>query len=85
MTYEVIRYFVDLLDDNHEYHEGDTYPRTGYKPTESRCEELSGYANKQHTPLIKAAEKAAEDAVEDISEKPVEVKAEDKPKRRRKK
>lgn len=85
MTYEVIRYFVDLLDDDHEYSEGDTYPRIGYKPTESRCEELSSYANKQHTPLIKAAEKAAEGAVEDIPETPVEVKAEDKPKRRRKK
>lgn len=84
MTYEVIRYFVDLLDDNHEYHEGDTYPRTGYKPTESRCEELSGYANKQHTPLIKVAQKAATDVVKDAPEVS-EVKAEEKPKRRRKK
>lgn len=70
MTYEVIRYFVDLQDDNHEYREGDTYPRTGYKPTESRCEELSGYANKQHVPLIKAAEKAAESVVEHAESKP---------------
>lgn len=70
MTYEVIRYFVDLLDDNHEYREGDTYPRAGYKPTESRCKELSGYANKQHTPLIKAAEKAAEGVVEHAESKP---------------
>lgn len=70
MTYEVIRYFVDLLDDNHEYREGDTYPRTGYKPTESRCEELSGYANKQHAPLIKAAEKATEGVVEHVESKP---------------
>lgn len=62
--YTVIRYFVDLEDDNHEYHEGDAYPRTGYKPTESRCNELSGNANKQHTPLIKAAEKAAESVTE---------------------
>ena len=85
MIYEVIAAFTDLADGNHKYNIGDTYPRTGYKPTESRCEKLSSSFNRQGKPLIKVAQKAATDVVEDIPEKPVEAKAEEKPKRRRKK
>lgn len=85
MMYEVIAAFTDLADNNHKYNVGDMYPRTGYKPTESRCEKLLSGKNRQGHPLIKIAQKAAADVVEDIPETPVEVKAEDKPKRRRKK
>lgn len=84
MMYEVIVAFTDLADGNHKYNIGDTYPRTGYKPTESRCEKLSSSFNRQGKPLIKVAQKAATDVVKDASEVS-EVKAEDKPKRRRKK
>lgn len=85
MMYEVIAAFTDLVDNNHKYNVGDMYPRTGYKPTESRCEKLLSGKNRQGHPLIKIVQKAAADVVEDIPETPVEVKAEDKPKRRRKK
>ena len=82
--YEVIVAFTDLADGNHKYNIGDTYPRTGYKPTESRCEKLSSSFNRQGKPLIKVAQKAATDVVKDVPEVS-EVKAEEKPKRRRKK
>lgn len=82
--YEVIVAFTDLTDGNHKYNIGDTYPRTGYKPTESRCEKLSSSFNRQGKPLIKVAQKAATDVVKDAPEVS-EVKAEEKPKRRRKK
>ena len=82
--YEVIVAFTDLADGNHKYNIGDTYPRTGYKPTESRCEKLSSSFNRQGKPLIKVAQKAATDVVKDAPEVS-EVKAEEKPKRRRKK
>lgn len=84
MMYEVIVAFTDLADGNHKYNIGDTYPRTGYKPTESRCEKLSSSFNRQGKPLIKVAQKAATDVVKDAPEVS-EVKAEEKPKRRRKK
>lgn len=84
MMYEVIAAFTDLADGNHKYNIGDTYPRTGYKPTESRCEKLSSNFNRQGKPLIKVAQKAATDVVKDAPEVS-EVKAEEKPKRRRKK
>ena len=81
MMYEVIVAFTDLADGNYKYKVGDMYPRTGYKPTKSRCEKLSSKFNRQGKPLIKIAQKAATDVVEDIPE----VKAEEKPKRRRRK
>ena len=84
MMYEVIVAFTDLADGNHKYNIGDTYPRIGYKPTESRCEKLSSSFNRQGKPLIKVAQKAATDVVKDAPEVS-EVKAEEKPKRRRKK
>lgn len=85
MMYEVIVAFTDLTDGNHKYNIGDTYPRTGYEPTENRCEKLLSDKNRQGHPLIKTVQKAVADVVEDIPETPVKAKAEDKPKRRRKK
>lgn len=69
MTYEVIRAFTDLQDNNHFYAVGDTYPRNGYNPTESRYAELSGDGNKQGTPLIKAPEKPAKAVIDDVVER----------------
>lgn len=58
--YKVIKLFTDLQDGGHRYEVGDEYPRKGYEPTEERIAELSGRANKQGAPLIKAITKKAE-------------------------
>jgi len=52
MMYKVIKYFTDLQDDNHAYHEGDTYPREGLEVLASRFKELSGKNNLRGEPLI---------------------------------
>ena len=44
--YRVIEYFTDLHDDDHEYREGDVFPREGIKVSKERLEELRG------TPVI---------------------------------
>lgn len=59
MEYRVIEAFVDLLDDNHLYQVGDTFPRPGKDVTLSRINELASADNKLGTPLIKLADKAA--------------------------
>ena len=38
--YRVIEYFTDLHDDDHEYREGDVFPREGIKVSKERLEEL---------------------------------------------
>lgn len=53
MKYEVIHFFTDLLDNEHAYNVGDSFPRKGVEVTEERLKELSGPNNKQGTPLIK--------------------------------
>ena len=50
--YKVIKYFVDLQDNNHKYDVGDTYPRKGLNVLQSRINELASDKNKQKTPLI---------------------------------
>lgn len=70
--YRVIEMFTDLQDSNYRYNVGDVYPRTGYKPSAKRIDELSGANNKRGKPLIKAAQESAESVTED------------KPKRRKK-
>ena len=60
--YKVLKYFVDLQDNNHPYDpaKGDTYPRKGLEPSAERIAELSGADNLQKTPLIaEIKEKAA--------------------------
>lgn len=59
MEYRVIEAFVDLLDDNHLYQVGDTFPRPGKDVTLSRINELASADNKLGTPLIKLVDKAA--------------------------
>lgn len=63
--YRVIRDFTDSYDQRTIYRVGDKFPRSGYKPDDSRIEELLGTGNKQGVPLIaKTQEKAKEDASE---------------------
>lgn len=82
--YEVIKMFTDLKDNNYRYEVGDSYPREGYKPTEERIRELSSYANKQHTALIKAVyEPATEETKNSVSETAEKNVVKEKPKARR--
>lgn len=82
--YEVIKGFMDLQDDNYLYEVGQTYPRTGYKPTDERIAELSGSNNKRGKPLIKARQNTTESVIEGKQEVTTEV-TESKPRRGRKK
>lgn len=50
--YRVIKRFIDLQDDNHEYKENDEFPRKGLNVSELRLSQLSSNANRQKTPLI---------------------------------
>lgn len=68
--YRVIEVFTDLQDNNYRYNVGDEYPRTGYKPSAKRIDELSGTNNKRGKPLIKAAQESAQSVTEGIKEKP---------------
>lgn len=54
--YKVIVYFTDLHDNDHEYHEGDIFPREGIKVADERLAELSGSDNKRGIPLIEKVE-----------------------------
>lgn len=53
MTYEVIKYFTDLQDNDYEYNVGDVFPREDLKVSDDRIKELSTDKNRQRTPLIK--------------------------------
>ena len=50
--YQVMEYFVDLHDADHEYHPGDIFPREGISVSEERLKELAGSDNKRGMPLI---------------------------------
>lgn len=52
MTNKVIKYFTDLQDNNHEYNEGDVFPREGKEVSEERLAELSTKNNRQGVSLI---------------------------------
>lgn len=60
--YKVIKYFMDLQDNNHPYNVGDVFPRKGIKVEEARFAELAGSENKQGTPLIQRVEEKAKKA-----------------------
>ena len=69
--YRVIEVFTDLQDSNYRYNVGDEYPRTGYKPSTKRIDELSGANNKRGKPLIKAVQESVTESVtESVKEKP---------------
>lgn len=59
--YKVIKYFVDLEDNNHEYNVGVKFPRGNKKATPERLAELSGSRNRQGRPLIEKVEQADND------------------------
>ena len=48
----MIDYFTDLHDDDHEYREGDVFPREGIKVSKERLEELASDKNLRGTPVI---------------------------------
>ena len=52
--YKVIRYFVDLQDNNRPYSVWDVFPHAdaSYPVTEDRLAELASSENKQGVPLI---------------------------------
>lgn len=51
--YKVIKYFTDLLDNNHPYNAGDIFPRKNLVVSKERLAELSSENNKRGEPLIK--------------------------------
>ena len=63
--FTVIKPFKDIIDNKHEYLEGDMYPREGAKkPTKKRIAELMSEDNKAGYPLIEeivAEEEVTED------------------------
>lgn len=58
--YRVIKDFVDLQDDDHLYHTGETFPRKGIRVSEKRLEELAGSKNRQKVSLIKLVKEERE-------------------------
>lgn len=52
MAYKVTIEFADLKDDKHVYKVGDTYPRSGAKPTSKRITELASDKNRLGYALI---------------------------------
>ena len=50
--YKVIKFFTDLQDADHAYHEGDFFPREGLKVSPERIAELSSASNRRGEPLI---------------------------------
>lgn len=54
--YKVIKYFVDLQDNNYPYNAGDIFPRSGLEVSEDRLAELADSENLQGVPLIQLIE-----------------------------
>ena len=59
--YQVIKYFTDLQDNDHEYNVGDIYPHNKKKVSASRIKELSTDKNRQGVPLIEKVEEPIEE------------------------
>ena len=76
--YKVIKYFIDLQDKNHEYHEGDVFPREGLEVTEQRIAELASDKNRRNEPLI-AEEKQPEEEKPEAEQPAEEEKPAKKP------
>lgn len=92
--YKVIEPFVDLLDNNHKYNVGDTFPHDGTSASEKRINDLSSGNNRRKIPLIKKVVESKVEAKPEIKEEvefmnpPIEsddpvVEEEEKPTRRR--
>ena len=70
--YRVIHPFFDLLDNNHYYSVGDTYPHAGKEVNEKRITALSTTANLQKRVLIKKVEENPTEVEEDGQTSPVD-------------
>ncbi|MDW4108936.1 Rho termination factor N-terminal domain-containing protein [Staphylococcus saprophyticus] len=68
MTYEVIKYFTDLQDNDYEYNVGDIFPRKRLRVTDERLRELSTDENRQRVPLIKPISEAKDFSSMKVSE-----------------
>lgn len=68
MAYKVIKYFTDLQDDNHEYNEGDVFPRSGKQVSKERLTELSNTSNRQGKPLIERVDEQTSYSDMNVSE-----------------
>ncbi|MBG3873539.1 Rho termination factor N-terminal domain-containing protein [Staphylococcus sp. mip270_02] len=68
MTYEVIKYFTDLQDNDYEYNVGDIFPRDGLQVTDERLRELSTDENRQRVSLIKPISEAKDFSSMKVSE-----------------
>lgn len=66
--YKVIKYFIDLQDNDYEYKKNDVYPRDGYIPSEERIDELSSKKNAQNAALIKEYSAESTDLAEENKE-----------------
>lgn len=69
--YRVIHPFFDLLDSNHYYSVGDTYPHAGKEASEKRITTLSTTANLQKRALIKKVEENPTEVEKDGQSSPV--------------
>lgn len=68
MTYKVIKHFTDLQDDNHEYNEGDVFPRSGKQVSKERLTELSNTSNRQGKALIERVDEQTSYSDMNVSE-----------------
>jgi hypothetical protein len=79
--FKVLAFFYDLEDRCYIYHEGDIYPREGYKPTIKRINELMSGNNRRHGIFIEPIKTEKKpDAVEPdkVAEKKPKTKAKKK-------
>jgi hypothetical protein len=80
-VYKVIVRFTDIQDYDHEYHEGDVFPRGGMNVTQERLSELASNRNRRGIPLIEEiqSEKTekvidtdiSKEGVSEVTEEPV--------------
>lgn len=68
--YKVIRYFIDLEDNNHAYHVGDTFPRDGKKVSVERINALLSGDNKRKAKMIIEDTTAVSEPKEEAQEEP---------------
>ena len=58
--YKVVKHFLDMQDDSHEYNVGDTFPRDGKEVSLARITELSTEQNRRKTVLIEEVKEEEE-------------------------
>lgn len=54
--HRVVTPFTDLLDENHVYSVGDTFPRAGVEASQERLAYLAGSGNRLGVPVIEAVQ-----------------------------